>query len=117
MKKQYTKQQIAEAIKYWQSRLDALDNGRQVKESSSKRAYLDSVLPKNGITLYDDAGKKLNFEFKLNSGMAAGWTGVDKQGNVVCLSDWNSGYDGKDISVPLLSMFLKDYGYELVDER
>ena len=78
MRKQYTKQQIAEAIKYWQNRLDALDRGRQVKESSSKRAYLDSVLPQNGITLYDDAGKKLNFGFKLNSGMAMGWTGVDK---------------------------------------
>ena len=49
--------------------------------------------------------------------MARGWTGIDKSGNVVCLSDWNSGYDGKDISIPLLSMFLKDYGYELIDER
>ena len=43
--------------------------------------------------------------------------GIDKDGNVCCLSDYESGYDGKDISIPLLAKFLKDYGYELVDER
>lgn len=86
-------------------------------ESQAPRAYLDSVLPKNGITLYDDAGKKLDFGFKLSPGMAQGWTGIDRSGNVVCLSDWESGYDGKDVSIPLLAKFLEGWGYELVDER
>lgn len=90
---------------------------KQMHESLQKHAYLDSVFPKNGITLYDDNGKKLDFGFKLDNGMAKGWTGIDKSGNIVCLSDWNSGYDGSDVSILLLSKFLEDYGYELVDER
>lgn len=88
-----------------------------VEESLGKRAYLDSVLPKNGISLYDDAGKKLDFGFKLDRDMTKGWSGIAKDGSIVCLSDWDSGYDGKDVSVLALAKFLEGYGYELVDER
>lgn len=98
-------------IEYWAGMLEGLD-----ESAAGKRAYLDIVSPK-GIRIYDDNGKRLDFGFKLNDGMAAGWSGVDRRGNVVCLSDWKSGYDGKDVSVLLLSKFLEGWGYELVDER
>lgn len=112
MKKKYTKTQICEAIAYWQNVLESYNESQSVKH-----AYLDYVLPKNGIALYDDNGKKLDFGFKLNDGMAKGWTGISKDGHVECLCDRKSGYDGKNISILLLAKFLKDYGYELVDER
>ena len=115
MKKTYTKRQIREAMAYWENALMEMNETAQRK--LAKRAYLDSALPKNGITLYDDAGKKLDFGFSLSKGMAAGWTGVDKDGNAVCLCDAKSGYDGHDVSIPMPSKFLADRGYELVDER
>lgn len=112
----YTRKQIMESIKYWQKQLK-LGNYKKLNESSGKHAYLDIILPKNGVSLHDDAGKKLDFGIKLNNGMASGWSGIDQDGNIVCLSDFESGYDGTDISIPLLAKFLADYGYELVDER
>lgn len=50
--------------------------------------------------------------------MVGGWSALSKDGKtIIALSDFNSGYDGKDISIPALAKFLQSYGYELIDER
>lgn len=51
--------------------------------------------------------KKLDFGIKLNQDMVSGWSALSKDGkSIIALSDFNSGYDGKDISIPLLARFL-----------
>lgn len=70
------------------------------------------------VTIYDEHGKKVDFGIRLNREMTAGWSGPSEDGkSITLLSDFDSGYDGKDISIPLLAKFLASYGYELVDER
>lgn len=100
-------------IYYWAHMLDEAMN-----EFPAGKAFLDSVLPKNGVIIYDEHGKKLDFGIKLNQDMVGGWSALSKDGKtIIALSDFNSGYDGKDISIPALAKFLQSYGYELIDER